>query len=83
MLGFPMGLGMAPELHPDVSRVWKFFQKTYFTMLNNMSFMKHALKSVPGFADVGVPHGVGDDTRTALRCLEGLEMFSNDLFYYA
>ena len=22
--------------------------------------MKHALKSVPGLADVGVPHGVGD-----------------------
>ena len=26
--------------------------------------MKYALKSVPGLADVGVPHGVGDGPRT-------------------
>ena len=30
-------------------------------MTNNMSFMKYALKTVPGLADVGVPHGDGDD----------------------
>ena len=30
------------------------------TMPNNVSSMKYALKSVPGLADVGVPHGVGD-----------------------
>ena len=28
---------------------------TNFTMPNNISFMKYALKSVPGLADVGVP----------------------------
>ena len=33
---------------------------TYLTMPNNISSMKYAVKSVPGFADVGVPHGDGD-----------------------
>ena len=28
-------------------------------MPNNIYFMKYALKSVPGLADVGVPHGDG------------------------
>ena len=32
--------------------------------------MKYALKSVPGLADVGVPHGDGDGPRTPSRCLE-------------
>ena len=36
---------------------------TYVTMLNNFCFMKYALKSVPGLADVGVLHGVGDGPR--------------------
>ena len=55
------------------------FQMTNFTMPNNISFMKYALKSVPGPADVGDPHGDGDSTRTPPRCLEGgLEKVSND-----
>ena len=33
---------------------------TNFTMLNNSCTMKYALKSVPGFADVGVLHGDED-----------------------
>ena len=33
---------------------------TNFNMPNNVSSMKYALKSVPGLADVGVPHGDGD-----------------------
>ena len=33
---------------------------TNFNMPNNVSSMKYALKSVPGFADVGVPHGDED-----------------------
>ena len=37
---------------------------TYFTMPNNTSSMKYALKSVPGLADVGVPHGDEDGPRT-------------------
>ena len=37
---------------------------TNFTMPNNFCFMKYALKSVPGLADVGVPHGDGDGPRT-------------------
>ena len=56
-----MGMGMAPELHPDVR---KFFQMTNLTAPNNFSFMKCALKSVPGLADVGVPHGDEDHPRS-------------------
>ena len=37
---------------------------TDLTMPNNFSFMKYAEKSVPGLADVGVPHGDGDGPRT-------------------
>ena len=54
MLGSSMGLGMAPELHPDAQRVRKRFQMTNLTMPNNSGSMKFALKLVPGLADVGV-----------------------------
>ena len=66
-----MGMGMAPGLHPDVWRggVWKKFQMTNFVMPNNVSFMKYALKSVLGLADVGVPHGNGDGPKTPPRCV--------------
>ena len=37
---------------------------TNFDMPNNVSSMKYALKSVPGLADVWVPHGVEDGPRT-------------------
>ena len=37
---------------------------TNFDMPNNVSSMKYALKSDPGLADVGVPHGDGDGPRT-------------------
>ena len=36
---------------------------TNFTMPNNIASMTYALKSVPGLADVGVPHGDGDGPR--------------------
>ena len=39
-------------------------------MPNNVSSMKYALKSVPGLADVGVPHGDGDGPRTPPRFME-------------
>ena len=55
---------MVPELHPDVQGVRKKFQMTNFTKPYNMSSMKYTLKSVPGLADVGVPHGDGDGPRT-------------------
>ena len=42
----------------------KKFQMTNLTMPNNFCFMKYTLKSVPGLADVGVLHGVGDSPRT-------------------
>ena len=65
MLDYSMGLRMALELHPDVwGRSGKSFKMTNFYMPNNVSSMKHALKSDPGFADVGVPHGDGDGPRT-------------------
>ena len=70
MLGSSMGTGMAPELHPDVWRAKKKFQIINPTMPNNFSFIKYAQKSVPGLADVGVPHGDGDGPRTPSRCLE-------------
>ena len=49
-----------------------FFQMTNFTMPNNISSMKYALKPVPGLADVGVPHGDGDGPRTPPRWYEGV-----------
>ena len=64
MLGSSMGLGLAPELHPDVWRGRTKFQMTNFTMPNNISSMQYSLKSVPGSTDVGVPHGVEDGPRT-------------------
>ena len=63
-VGVPHGVeDGAPELHPDVCMGQKKFQMTNFTMPNNISSMKYALKSVPGLADVGVPHGDGDGPR--------------------
>ena len=60
MLGSSMGTGMASELYPDVLRDKKKFQVTTLTMPNNFSYINDAEKSVPGLADVGVPHGDGD-----------------------
>ena len=37
---------------------------TNLSMPNNFSFMKYAEISVPGLADVEVPHGDGDGPRT-------------------
>ena len=59
-----MGMGMVSELHPDVRGVLKKFQMTNFAMSNNISYMKYALESVPGLADVGVPHGDEDGPGT-------------------
>ena len=40
---------------------------TNFTMPNKTSSMKYSVKSVPGLADVGVPHGDGDSYRAEPR----------------
>ena len=56
---------MAPKLDPDDMRGLEKFQMTNFTMPNKTYSMKCALKSVPGLADFGVPHGDGDGPRTA------------------
>ena len=74
---------MVPELHPDVRRGPEKFQMTIFTMPNNISSMKNALKSVPGLADAGVLHGDGDGPRTHPDVWLGQEKVSNDYFYYA
>ena len=49
----------------------KKFQMTDFDMPNNISSLKHALKSVTCLPDVWVPHGDGDGPRTPPRWLEG------------
>ena len=56
----------------------KKIQMTNFTMPNNISSIKYALKSVPGFADVGDPQGDGDGPRAPPRCPGGPEKISND-----
>ena len=63
MLGSPVGMGMVPDLHPDVWGPEKI-QMTNLTMPNNFSFIKYAEKSAPGLADVGVPRGDEDGPRT-------------------
>ena len=55
---------------------------TNFTMPNTISFMKDALQSVPGLADVGVPHGVEYGTRTTPRCVGQVwKKFQMTIFY--
>ena len=51
---------------------------TNLTMLNNFCFMKYALKSVPGVADVGVLHGDEDGPLTPPDVWRGQEKVSND-----
>ena len=71
-VGVTHGVGDDPRNPPRcLERVRKKFEMTNFPISNNFSFMKHAEKSVPGLADVGVPHGDGDGPRTPPRCLEG------------
>ena len=60
----PRGLGGREKLSNDMS--------------NNISSMKYSLKSLPGLADVKVPHGDGDGPRAPPRCPGGLETISNN-----
>ena len=69
--GPPWGWGW-PQNSTQMSGVArKKFQTSNLTMPNYFCFIKFALKSVPGLADVGAPHGDGDGPRTPPRCLEG------------
>ena len=62
-VGVLHGDGDGPRTPPRcLELVRKKFQMTNFTIPNNTSSMKYALKSVPGLADVGVPHGDGPRT---------------------
>ena len=73
-VGVPHGKGDGPRTPPRcMEGVRKNFQMTNFSMPNNDSSMKYALKSVPGLADVGVPHGVEDGPGTPPRCLKWSE----------
>ena len=65
-LGSSMGLGMAPEPHPDVEGVKKRFPMTNLTIPNNFFLKKYAPKTVPDVADAGDPHG-GEDGLPELR----------------
>ena len=73
-VGVPHGDGDGRPRTPPrcMEGVRKKFQMTNFTMPSNVSSMKYALKSDPGLAGVGVPHGDGDGPRTAPRCMEGV-----------
>ena len=74
-----MELGMAPELTLMSSWVQKKFQMTNLPMPNNSCSMKNAQKSVPGLADVGVPHGVGDGPPNSTQMYGGgLGKVTND-----
>ena len=71
-VGVLQGDGDGPRATPRwLEGVWKKFQMTNLTMPNNSCSLKYALKSVPGLADVGVPHGDGDGPITPPRCVEG------------
>ena len=60
-VGVSHGVGDGSRTPPrSMERVWIKFQITNFTMPNNVSSIRYALKSVPGLADVEVPHGDGD-----------------------
>ena len=63
-VGVLLGDGDGPRAPPRwLKGFWKEFQRTNFTIPNNISSVKYALESVPGLADVGVPHGVVDGPR--------------------
>ena len=67
-VGDPHGDGDGPRTPPRwLERFWKKFQMTNFTLPNNISSMKYALKSVPGLADVGDPHGGEGCSKTLAR----------------
>ena len=69
----PHGDGDCPRPPPwCLEGVMKKFQMTNFDMPNNISYLKHALKSVTGLADVGVLHGDGDGPRAPSRCMDGV-----------
>ena len=59
----------------DDKIVSKKSQMTNFTMPNIIPSVKHALKSVPGFACVDDPHGDWDGPRAPPRCPGGPEKF--------
>ena len=65
-VGVPHGVEDGPRTAAQGSGgVRTKFQISNFTIPNyTYSSMKYALKSVPGLADVGVLHGVGDGSRT-------------------
>ena len=62
-----MWLGMAPEPHSRGLEGSGKVSSYYLTMPNKSSLMNYALKSVPGVADVGDPHGCEDGPRTPAR----------------
>ena len=75
-VGVPQGIGDGPRAPSrGLEGVRKKFKMTNYYRPNNVSSMKFALKSVPGFADVGVPHG--DGVRPGIPSRAGLKKVSN------
>ena len=65
MSGSPLGMGMESLNFTLMSGgVKKKLQMTNLINPDNFPFIKHAEKSVPGFADVEEPHGDEDGPRT-------------------
>ena len=59
------GDGDGPRTPPRcLEVVRKKFQMTNLTLTNNFYYIKYALKSVPGLAEVGVLQGDGDGPKT-------------------
>ena len=78
-VGVLHGVGDGPRTPPRcLEGARKKFQITNFTMPNNMSSMKYALKSVPGIADIGVPMEMGMAPELHPDGWRGLETVSND-----
>ena len=63
--------------------VRKKFQMTNLTMPNNFYYMKYAIESVPGLADVGVLQVVGDGWVGLHPDVQmGLDIVANHPFHY-
>ena len=70
MLVSSMGMGMAPELHPDGWGGQEKVSNEYPYYASLLLFYDVCSKISLGLADAGVPHGVGFGPRTPPRCLE-------------
>ena len=64
MLGFPLGMGVAPGFEPDVWWGPRNLEMAFYNIPINLSFVKYAQRIVSGVADAGVPPGDEDGSCT-------------------